>query len=233
MQNQLQVITKLSLFDKYYNLGLKAVNEIYEQYKNKNIETDNFYVTQKTLETLGINNLEEGELNSIKVSIPKYRYRYRDLNGNLLRLSDINYVELSEAVKLGTVIREPKFHKYNYLKLYLVSLKGIDLSRYDLDKDRLLRELDCGTLDDLYKDLRDKYKFKCITDIKNYLNHNWDKEIVKEEETVHLINLLSKIVERSQFIDIQEEFLEERVVRLVCDCNALELRERMIQIQGE
>lgn len=233
MQNRLQVITKFSLLDKYYNLGFKAVNEIYEQYKNKNIKVDNFYVTQKTLGALGVNNLELDKFDYIKVSIPKYRYRYRDLNGNLLRLSDINYTELSEAVKLGIVTREPKFHKYMYLKLYLVSLKGINLSRYELDKGRLLRELNCSTLEDLYKDLRDKYKFKCIIDIKNYLNHNWDKEVTKEEETVHLISLLSKVVERNQFIDIQEEFLEERVTRLVCDCNALELRERMIQIQGE
>lgn len=223
------MVNKLSLFDKYYNLGIKAINEIYEQYKIKDIKDNNFYVTQKTLDALEIDNIDIKKLNWLKVSIPKYRYRYRDLDGNLLRLKDMNYGELSEAVKLGVVIREPRFHKYNYLKLYLVSLEGVDLSKYNLDIARVLKELDCRTVSELCNELGTRYKFKCINDIKNYLNKNWSKEVRKEEETVHLISLLSKISERVQFIDVQEEFLEERVTRLVCDCNALEVREKMIQ----
>lgn len=223
------MVNKLSLFDKYYNLGIKAVNEIYKQYKDKNLKNDYFYVTQKTIETLDIKDLDMSKLDFIKVSIPKYRYRYRDLDGNLLRLSDINYNELSEAVRLGTVIREPKFHKYKYLKLYLVDLRGKDLSIYNINKDRLLQDLDCIDMDNLYDDLSNRYKFKCIKDIRNYLSDNWNVTIENEEETLYLISLLSKITERVQFIDVQEEFLEERVTRLVCDCNALELREKMLQ----
>lgn len=223
------MISKFGLFDKYYNLGLKAIDEIYDQYKKKDIKSNHFYITQKTIESLGLNDIDMSELDWIKVSIPKYKYRYRDLDGNLLRLSDMNYIELSEAVKLGTVIREPRFNKYKYLKLYLLNLEGIDLSRFNLDRGRVLKELECNTISDLCIDLKEHFKFKCIQDIKNYLNHNWNRDIENEEETIHLINLLSKISERNQFIDVQEEFLEERVTRLVCDCNALEIREKIKQ----
>lgn len=225
------MISKLYLFDKYYNLGIKAVNEIYEQYLKHNLNDNYAYITQNTIDNIGLKDIDKDNLSYLDVSIPKYKYMYRDLDGNLLTYNDMNYYELVESVKLGLVIREPKFYKYNNLRLYLLDIGNIDTSKFTLDVNKVLKELKCNTINELCVDLEKRYKFRCIKDIQNYLNLNWNVNIDSEleEETLYLINLLSKISERLQFIDVQEEFLEERVTRLVCECNALEVREKIEQ----
>lgn len=225
------MISKLYLFDKYYNLGIKAVNEIYEQYLKHNLNDNYAYITQNTIDNIGLKDIDKDNLSYLDVSIPKYKYMYRDLDGNLLTYNDMNYYELVESVKLGLVIREPKFYKYNNLRLYLLDIGNIDISKFRLDINKVLKELKCNNINELCIDLEKRYKFRCIKDIQNYLNLNWNVNIDSEleEETLYLINLLSKISERLQFIDVQEEFLEERVTRLVCECNALEVREKIEQ----
>lgn len=223
---QVEVDKLLVLIDRYNNLGVEAINYLIDN----NLEN---IVTLKTIERFNVSNFEAKEKYSI--SIPKYKYLYRNVSDNkLLTYGDLSIPEIKAGIDLGTIYSEAVKSGENKIEVYEFSgVKDIYNQIKNITFSDLFEQLGVASFYEYLDMLRNQYNFNCIEEYKQLLNvcYGLELQAAKDldisppviEELCELITIIDKLTGREKLIDLREEFMGLKVISMVADINAFDI----------
>ncbi len=222
-------MSNIDIIDLYYTLGSKALVEISEMYKNGDISENEMLINQNRATTVGI---DISSRDMVKVSIPEYRYRYFDSEGEFIKSGTLSYNELLKGIKLGIIFKKPILQRYRTMQMYIINKNEVYTDKYKFDVSAVAKELDLKSTEDLYE-LLESVGFDDIDLLRKYINR--DESIDFNEDKLntltYIVDLLSKIYSREEFVDLYEEEYQYRTTLRVCAYEALRIN-NLIKMKG-
>lgn len=221
----------LKLISNYSNLGPEAVEQI-GLLGLRNV------ITLKSMERLGLPKSGLGK--PYKIYIPKYNYIYRyhcdGEEGRVLTYEDISLEELKYGIELGIIDREAIKIGTNSVKIYNYPGldKYVDGSR---DLERLVSLLGASDISGALEVLKNEYGFSCTNDYLRLLglNDTYKVQSNGEEEIgelCSLVDLIDRLIERENLIDIREELIDLKIGTMINDINAMSIYNKIRRAGG-